>query len=74
MYQVVGSAKKFSLLSFSSLGRSNRLIYLRPHQQFVTVGGFDGTLQNPAMFTEFNSLPQPDSRLMWNEETDVYML
>jgi len=37
----------------------------------VRAGGFDGTLQNQAMFTEFNSFPQPDSRLMCNtEETD----
>ena len=37
----------------------------------MTAGGFDGTLQNHAMFTEFNAHPQPDSRLMCNvEETD----
>ena len=45
--------------------------YLRPPQRFVTAGGFDGTLQNQAMFTEFNAHPQPDSRLVCNaEETD----
>ena len=37
----------------------------------MTAGGFDGTLQNQAMFTEFNAHPQPDSCLMCNaEETD----
>ena len=40
----------------------------------MTAGGFDGTQQNQAMFTEFNAHPQPDSRLMCNaEETDYWI-
>ena len=37
----------------------------------MTAGGFNGPLQNQAMFTELNTPPQPDSGLMCNaEESD----
>ena len=44
---------------------------LLSRQRFVTAGGFNGPLQNQAMFTELNTPPQPDSGLMCNaEESD----
>ena len=44
---------------------------LLPGQRFVTAGGFTGSLQNQAMFTECNLPPQSDSRLTCNaEESD----
>ena len=44
---------------------------LLPGQRFVTAGGFTGSLQNQAIFTEFNVPLQPDSSLTCNtKESD----
>ena len=39
---------------------------LLPNQKFVIAGGFSGSLQNQAIFTELNTHPQVGSSLTCN--------